>query len=215
MKLIKRESQPEAAVSLRAMVTLWHSWVLEQSLLVWNLFCTDIFVDVSFWRCWVSGVIFVACLPNTRTFVLTKRSFPVSLLCLAVRRWWSPKRWPCRAVNPVQICCKFIRFLSRLNGRRVSVIRSYRWLWAWCSAVTAADQNDAIDASKWCRDEPSAIGLKRRSFHQCLLPSIEIPQEATCWENACTPYRSSNEPSSCPLRDKFITINTVPYMGSL
>jgi len=33
-------------VPVRAMVTLWHSWVLEQGFVDWNLFYNDIFFDV-------------------------------------------------------------------------------------------------------------------------------------------------------------------------
>jgi len=44
-KEIKRQPEFEAAASLRPMVKLWHSWVLEQCFLVWNLFYNDIFDD--------------------------------------------------------------------------------------------------------------------------------------------------------------------------
>ena len=40
----QREPQSEAAVSVRAMVTLWHSWVREQSFLFWTFSYNDIYL---------------------------------------------------------------------------------------------------------------------------------------------------------------------------
>jgi len=76
----KRDTPPEAAVSLRAIVTLWHSWILEQSFLVWNLFYNNNFVVVLFGSC-VGGQKVVTCFAQQK-YAFTKSDCLVPRQCL-------------------------------------------------------------------------------------------------------------------------------------
>ena len=75
----QRDILSKAVVSSRAIATLWHSWVLEQSFSFWNLFYNDIFVDIIV-KNYFGGEKVVAYFAQYKHFC-TRWSFAVSLLC--------------------------------------------------------------------------------------------------------------------------------------